>query len=115
MIKKITIDTNSDIYNESSNLFLEIVNNESNTVELSYPTFREILDEDNLTPTGIYFCEIDLANGNYYVTVKHNTLTKTGSIHFVVTDDDYKTLEDTITELVNEYEDNYEDDSMSFS
>ena len=113
MIRKITTDTNSDLYNESSNLFLEIVDNEVGSVTLAYPTFREVMDTDNITPTGIYFCEVDLGVGNYYITVKHTTLTKTGTLHFIVTEDDeYEILEETISDLVNEYN---EDDSVSFS
>ena len=113
MIKRITVDTNSDIYNEAENLYIEIINNETSAITLEYPTFTEILANDDITPTGIYSVEIDLGIGNYYITVKHNTITKSGSVHFIVTEtDEHETLENTIIETVDDMD---VDDSTSFA
>ena len=108
MIKKITIDTNSDLFGEASNLYLEVIDNITGITTSEYPTFREVLD--GVVATGIYFCEIDLENGNYYITVKHTTLSSSGSVHYVMSEDEHTILEDSIMELSEE-----DDNSSTFA
>ena len=91
MIKVLTLDTNNDLINESDNLHLEVINNETNSTTNEYPTFREIIDNTN--PTGIYLTEVDLEVGNYLVIIKH-TSGKEASVHFIITEDSHEDLED---------------------
>ena len=105
MIKKFYINTNE--YNNAQNFFVELINNSDNSISLLYPIFTEIIDKDTVTLTGIYKFQLDLALGNYYLTVKHQTIDKTGKLHFVIKENKYLELETTITNL--------DDDSISFA
>ena len=103
MIKKISLDTNADFYNEESNFYLVIVNNETNISTTEYPAFREIMDGVN--PTGVYFCEVDLEIGNYHITVKHNSIEKDGVVHVVIKEDEHLELENKIMGIVKDTDD----------
>ncbi len=108
MIIKLFINTNE--FNDESNFFVEVINNESYSISLVHPSFTEILSVDDITPTGIYYFELNLDLGNYYITVKHNTLSKTGTLHFLVKEDKYELLENSIIDMpINE------DNSISFA
>ena len=103
MIKKITLDTNNDLYGESVNFYLEIINNETNVIITEYTVFREIMD--GASPTGIYFTEVDLATGNYMITVKHTTINQDGSIHFIIREDGHVELEENIMGIIKDADD----------
>ena len=99
MIKTLTLDTDN-LFGESANFYIEIINNETNIHSIEYPIFTELMD--GLNHTGIYSCLVDLVYGNYHITIKHNTVDNKGSIQVVIDDNNHNDLEDNIMEIMKD-------------
>ena len=100
MIKRLTLDTNTDSYGQASNLYVKIVNDEDNTFTLQYPTFTEINIEGN--PTGVYIADVDVQAGKYTVFVINDLILKEAQTRATFTEeDDYKDLNNNIDDLNN--------------
>ena len=98
MIKRLTLDTNTDSYGQASNLYVKIVNDTDNTFVLLYPTFTEI--EIDGVPTGVYIADVEVQVGKYTVYVINDLILKEAKTRATFTEEEnYKDLGENIEEL----------------
>ena len=112
MIKRITLDTNGDVYGVSNDLYVKIINDDENTFEILDPGFTELLIENN--PTGVYVTDIDIDEGKYTILVINDIIGKQGSVRASISNaTTYDDLSDNTAELSDIVENI--DNSSSFS
>ncbi|MCK5536817.1 MAG: hypothetical protein KAI79_08315 [Bacteroidales bacterium] len=97
MLRRITLDTNNDIYGQADNLYVKILNDETNIFELQYPTFVEL--EINSVPTGVYVADINIEIGKYTISIINDVLSREGTVRATITDTSYEDLSATTAGL----------------
>ena len=98
MTKRITLDTNGDVYGQAGNLYVKVLNDITNSFETLYPTFTEL--EIDSSPTGVYIADIDIEIGKYTISIINDILSKEGIVRATISEDTtYEDLGNTTAEL----------------
>ncbi len=95
----IILDLNIEPFNtliDSNDVYLEV--NDSDTITTEYPTFTEIIDGENHTK--IYYTEIDLEVGSYFITIKHPDIESGQSKSYNVTHYNYNLIQENIMHII---------------
>ena len=97
--KRVTLDTNQDIFGEELNFFIEVINESDGTHTNEFPIFTEI--QLNETPTGIYITDLVFTTlGHFTIIIKHLTLEKEGLTRVIISEEsEYVDLENKVVEL----------------
>ena len=113
LYKKVTLDTNADVFGEANNFFVEVINNDTNEITIQTPTFTEILLDS--APTGIYVAEVLFSTeGRFTVRIKHNSLSSSGETRISITENgSYNDIEEKIDNISDSIEN--KNDSISFA
>ena len=113
LMKKVTLDTNADVFGEANNLYVEVINDDTNEIAIQTPEFTEILLESN--PTGIYVAEVLFSTeGRFTIRIKHNALTQTGETRISISENgSYNDIEEKIDAISDTIENT--NDSISFA